>query len=146
MAINPPAPNDAAFSSVKLDPTTGTINIEGQASGGYAAVEVLKKTILGTKVHYLNKAGQDAAESDAPKEVALAGTVDVRETSYGEDASGQKVLRFVISFTYPTELFQSGLRNVEIKAPNRQEDVTDSRSRIPQSLFTDAAADVEGEN
>jgi hypothetical protein len=143
LAINPAAPNDAAFSNIKLDPATNTINIEGQASGGYAAVEVLKKTILGTKITYLDKAGQDTAESNTPREAILANSVDVRETSYGEDASGQKVLRFVISFTYPVELFQSGLRNVEIKAPNKQENVTDSRNRIPQSLFTDAAADVK---
>lgn len=142
LAVNPPAPNNAAFSNIKLDPTASTINIEGQASGGYAAVEVLKKTILGTKVHYLDKAGQDA-ESNAPREVALATTVNVLETSYGEDASGQRVLRFIISFAYPAELFQSGLRNVEIKAPTQQINVTDSRIRIPQSLFTDAAADVK---
>lgn len=145
LAINPSAPNNVAFSNVKLDPATSTINIEGQASGGYAAVEVLKKTILSTKIHYLDKAGQDATESNTPREVALATSVDVRETSYGEDSSGQKVLRFVISFSYPAELFKSGLRNVEIKAPNQQENVTDSRSRIPQSLFTDAAADVKEE-
>lgn len=142
LAVNPPAPNNVAFSSIKLDPATSTINIEGQASGGYASVEVLKKTILGTKVHYLDKAGQDA-ESNTPREAALANTVDVLETSYGEDASGQRVLRFIISFAYPTQLFQSGLRNVEIKAPTQQINVTDSRIRIPQSLFTDAAADVK---
>lgn len=142
LAVNPPAPNTVAFSNVKLDPATSTIRIEGQATGGYASVEVLKKTILGTKVHYLNKAGQDA-ESNTPRETVLANAVDVLETSYGEDASGQRVLRFIISFVYPAELLQSGLRNVEIKAPTQQINVTDSRIRIPQSLFTDAAADVK---
>ncbi|MNH50527.1 hypothetical protein D3C73_21520 [compost metagenome] len=147
VAVNPPAPNNVAFSNVKLDPATSTINIEGQAPGGYAAVEVFKKTILSTKIHYLNKLSDDGAEGDAAQaqELALASAVDVRETSYGEDASGQKVLRFVISFVYPAELLQSGLRNVEIKAPNQQENVTDSRNRIPQSLFTDPAADVKEE-
>ncbi|MCY1375125.1 hypothetical protein D9M69_625140 [compost metagenome] len=53
------------------------------------------------------------------------------------------MLRFIISFAYPSELFKSGLRNVEIKAPTQQINVTDSRIRIPQSLFTDAAADVK---
>lgn len=142
LAVNPPAPNNVAFSTVKLDPATSTINIEGQSTGGFSSVEMLKKTILSTKVHYLNKAGQDA-ESNTPRETALASTVDVLETSYGEDASGQRVLRFIISFAYPTELLQSGLRNVEIKAPAQQINVTDSRVRIPQSLFTDAAADVK---
>ncbi len=145
VAVNPSAPNDAAFSNIKLDPATSLITIEGQASGGYAAAEVLKKTILSTKVHYLDRVGQDGVEDNSPREVPLTSAVDIRETSYGEDASGQKVLRFVISFTYPAELFKSGLRNVEVRAPNRQENVTDSRNRIPQSLFTDAAADVKEE-
>lgn len=146
VAVNPAAPNNVAFSSIKLDPATKTVTMEGQASGGYAAVEVLKKTILGSKIHYLDKVDKNADDNDMPREMVLASTVDVRETSYGEDSSGKRVLRFVISFTYPTELFQSGLRNVEVKTPNQQENVTDSRGRIPQSLFSDAASDVKGSN
>lgn len=146
IAINPAAPNNATFSSIKLDPATKTISIEGQSSGGFAAVEVLKKTILNTKVSYLNKVDKNADDNDVIREAALATAVDVKEISYGEDSSGQRVLRFVISFTYPAELFQSGLRNVEVKAPNQQENVTDSRGRIPESLFSDPADDLKEGN
>lgn len=137
VAVNPAAPNNVAFSTVKISPDTKTLHIEGQAAGGYAAVEVLKKTIMGSKVHYLE------ATDDTPHDVPLAGTVDVIETSYGEDASGQKVLRFTMSFAYPAELFKSGLRNVSVKAPDQKENVTDSRNRIPQSLFAAEATDLK---
>jgi hypothetical protein len=138
VAVNPAAPNNVAFSSVKISPDTKTLHIEGQAAGGFAAVEVLKKTIIGSKVHYLEATGDDT-----PHDVSLADTVDVIETSYGEDASGQKVLRFTISFAYPTELFKSGLRSVSVKAPDQKENVTDSRNRIPQSLFAAEATDLK---
>lgn len=138
LAVNPAAPNNVTFSNVKISPDTTTLHIEGQAAGGYASVEVLKKTLIGSKVHYLEAAGDDT-----PRDVSLASSVDVIETSYGEDASGQKVLRFTMSFAYPTELFKSGLRSVSVKAPDQKENVTDSRNRIPQSLFTDQATDLK---
>lgn len=143
-AVNPPAPNDVAFSNIKLDPATNTITIEGQAAGGFAAVEVFKKTILGSKVHYLDKLNKEDADNATQRELALADSVNDVEISYGEDSSGQKVVRFIISFAYPTELFQSGLRDVVVKVPNKQENATDSHNRIPESLFTDAATKIEG--
>lgn len=36
------------------------------------------------------------------KNVNLASDISISDVSYGENASGQKVLRFVLTFTYPT--------------------------------------------
>ena len=117
-STNPPAPNNVTISTLEYDPTSELIQIEGQAANNYAAVEVFKKTILNTVVTYRD-------ESDEIVEMPLTDMVSIEETSYGEDASGQKVLRFTISFMYPKEVFANSARNLTINAPNRPENFTD---------------------
>lgn len=137
-AINPADPNSVKFSSVKLDPTTNLITIEGSATNGYAATETLRKTILNTKVQ--SGSGDDA------EEVELTSDVMIGETSYGESADGTRVLSFTISFTYPTGLFDNSLKNIKIVTPTTKTDVTDSKTRVPESLFTQKAASNEEGN
>lgn len=137
-AINPPAPNDIVLSSAKLDADTKTVTIDGQAANGYEAAELFKKTILSTKMTYKDSDG-------AGQNVPLTDEVSTSDISYGEDASGKKVLRFTMSFVYPDELFARSSRDAVIERPGRQ-NVTDSYLRIPQSLFSERATDIEGEN
>lgn len=136
-AINPPAPNTIVISSAKLDAQNKLVTIDGQAANGYEAAELFKKTIVSTVMSYKDI---DGARQTTPltKEVATS------DTSYGEDASGRKVLRFTMSFTYPTELFARSSRDAVIERPDRQ-NVTDSYLRIPQSLFSERATDLQGE-
>lgn len=137
-AINPADPNNVKFSSVKLDPTTNLITIEGSATNGYAATETLRKTILNTKVQ--SGSGDDAEEVDLTSDVMIG------ETSYGESADGTRVLSFTISFTYPDGLFDNRLKNIKIVTPTTKTDVTDSKTRVPESLFTQKAASNEEGN
>lgn len=137
-AINPPAPNDVRVSNLQLDPELKVLTIEGSAVNGYAAVEVLKKTILNTNLEY-------ADEGEAVKE-PLAAQVEVSETSYGEDAEGRKVLRFILSFEYPEQLLSRTIENARIVSPTTEINVTDSFIRVPESLFSQRPADLsEGE-
>ncbi|HEU5121809.1 MAG TPA: hypothetical protein VFT59_03105 [Candidatus Saccharimonadales bacterium] len=133
-AINPPAPNNVSITKLTLDSDESLITVEAQAANGYPALEVFKKTIEATKFEYT----QDGEKQS----VALATSMNDSDRSYGEDASGAKVLRFTLSFTYPEELFSRTAQNATIVAPTKT-NVTDSFLGVPQSLFTQRATDTE---
>lgn len=133
--INPPAPNNVSITNLALDSSTKTIKIEGQAANGYPALEVFKKTINATNFEFA-KAGEKQV-------VPLASQMSDSDRSYGDDASGARVLRFTLSFVYPDELFSRTAENALIVAPTRT-NVTDSYLGVPNSLFT-ANANGAGE-
>ena len=139
-AINPAAPNDVKISKVTLDPSEGTLMLEGSAAGGYPATDVFRKTILNTTV----SAKQQG--SDTAQDMPLTATVTLRDTSYGEDASGAKVVRFSITFTYPDGMFDNRMSDVKVSTPSARIDVTDSKTRIPDSMFSQAAKDIKEGN
>ncbi len=133
--INPPLPNDVAISKVVLDTTEKTVSIEAQAIGGYTALEVFKKTIAATKFQLTNAEGE--------KIIPLATSISDGDRSYGEDANGQKVLRFALVFGYSDELVAPYLQGAKIVAPGKT-NVTDSYVGVPNSLFSPKANDTEG--
>lgn len=133
--INPPAPNNISITNLALDSSTKTIKIEGQAANGWPALEVFKKTINATNFEFA-KAGEKQT-------VPLASQMSDSERSYGDDASGARVLRFTLSFVYPDELFSRAAENALIVAPTRT-NVTDSFLGVPNSLFTANAGTGEG--
>lgn len=135
--INPQAPNQVTFSLARVDSDSGTIHLEGQAANGYVAADILKKTILGTSLSY--------KDGDTAQTVPLTDSVSTSELSYGEDATGNKVLRFTMSFTYDPAFFARSSSDAIIVGPGRQ-NATDSYLGLPQSLFSDRAADQKGTN
>lgn len=134
-AINPPAPNSVRFSSVQLDPEKSVITIEGSAQNGFAATETFRKTVLNTTIDY--------GVGNETKSEPLTTNVTIGETSYGEAANGNRVLRFTVSFEYPKGLFDNTLRNIRVITPTSEVDVTDSKNRVPESLFSEQATDIE---
>lgn len=137
-AINPEAPNDVKMTSVDLDPSTQTLSIEATAQNGFQAADVFKKTILNTKVAYSTDNGDET--------VSLADTIDLSNVSYGADSTGAKVLRFKLTFMYPKELLSNQVKSVKIESPTTKLDVTDSKIFVPDSLFTQAATDIQEGN
>ena len=135
-AINPAEPNNVTISTLRLNPEENSITIEGSAANGYIALEVFKKTITNTKV----QVSQDGEDVEYP----LAEEIGGGETSFGENAEGQRVLRFAFTFTHPKELFSSVKGRVTIITPQGRVDVTDSKLGVPESLFSRQADDVEG--
>lgn len=135
LAIIPPSPNDVQISDLAIDSSNGTITMQGQAANSYAATEVFRKTIEGAKVKYTDDAGK--------QEVSLATNVSTGDTSYGEDATNAKVLRFTLSFTYAKELFSPLAKNVTVEIATRG-NATDSYLGVPKSIFVDRATDLEG--
>lgn len=134
-AINPSAPNQVSFSLARIDAEAKTIRLEGQAMNGYAAADVLKKTILGTSLSY--------NEGDETETAPLTGEVSMTDLSYGEDSSGKKVLRFTLTFIYDDAFFARSSQDSVIIRPDRQ-NATDSFIRLPESLFGDQADGRDG--
>ena len=136
-AIKPAAPNDVKYSTVRLDPTTRTLTIEGMAENGFAATETFRKLILNIKV--------ESVIDGTTTSVPLTDAVAISETSYGEGSDGTRVLRFTMSFVYPEGLFDNTLMSVRIVTPTSKVDVTDSKTRVPDSLFGAKAKDMQTE-
>ncbi len=134
-AIIPPIPNNVQISTFRIDSSTNQITIDGQAVNSYAAVEVFKKTIEAAQVSY--------SDGKNTQTIALATNVSTSNTSYGEDASGVKVLRFTISFNYAPELLSPLSQNVKVTIAN-QGNATDSYLGVPKSIFVDRAKDLGG--
>jgi hypothetical protein len=134
VAINPAAPNDIKISNVRLNPSENSLVIEGSAASGYPATETFRKTILNTKL--------ESGEGDSLTTTSLTDNVMMGETSYGEGANGGKVLRFSLSFNFPEGLFDNTLKSIRIVTPTDKIDVTDSRTRVPDSLFGQQAKDI----
>ncbi len=132
-AIIPPTPNDVQISTLSLDASTSTITLEGQAPNGFSATDVFKKTLGAAKVKFTNDQGD--------QEVALASNISISNTSYGEDSSGQKVLRFTLSFEYAPDFFAPASKNATVLITNIG-NATDSSLGIPSSIFADRATDL----
>lgn len=132
-AIIPPAPNQVQVSSLVVDATAGTITFEGQTPS-YPSLEAFKKTIGVANVRFKDA---NAKQTD----VVLASNLSISNVSYGQDASGAKVLRFTVSFTYAPELFSPGTIDPTIVLINGG-NVTDSYLGIPKSIFADRATDT----
>lgn len=135
--INPPAPNTVAITKLTLSSEDSSIKIEAQAINGYPALEVFKKTISATKLEFT----KDGEKQSVP----LATGISDSERSYGENATGAKVLRFTLLFNYPEALFSKTSQNAVIVAPDKT-NVTDSFLGVPQSLFTQRATPTGEEN
>lgn len=136
-SINPSAPNNVRFTSVKLDPTTSLLTLEGVAGAGYPAVEALKKTIANVTLEYRETAGGEV------QKIPVADEVEVGQTSYGQTSDGQRVLRFTLTLKYPDALFTNKALDARLVTPTRKIDVTDSRLQVPDSLFSKPARDTE---
>lgn len=135
-ATIPPGENQVQISNLVIDSEAGTLTLEGQAANGYSALEVFRKTIGAARIQY-------TVEGEAQGDAVLATDVSTSNVSYGEDATGARVLRFTISYTYAPELFAVSTENPRIVLVENG-NVTDSYLGIPRSLFGDRATDLEG--
>lgn len=131
-AVIPPAPNDIQVSQIAVDAQESTIRIEGQTRG-YDSMEVFKKTVDSALVVY--------TEDGEEQTIKLADEISVTDTSYGENAENQKVLRFILTFRYAEELFSPNIPAVTLKL-DVNGNVTDSFLGIPKSIFAERATDL----
>lgn len=146
-AITPAGDSSVSFSQINVVPLItddggeevtsggGKIELDGQTAS-YEAMEVFKKRIASTSFEY--------KEGDEKKTVQLASNISTGEISYGEDATGNKVLRFTLSFQYAPELFSSKASEQDIAYKLVVDgNVTDSYVGIPR--FAERANDLKEE-
>ena len=116
-----------AVAKMSVDPE-GIVSIEGEATGGYKALEQFKKSINATTFSYMS-------EDSSRATVQLASNLADGERSYGENADGRKVLRFALSFTCDPAIFDRDSKSGVVIAPKRK-NATDSKIAVPKSLFS----------
>jgi Tfp pilus assembly protein PilN len=132
-AVIPPKPNNVQVSSLLINAEDSQVTIEGQTRA-YEVLEIFKKTVDGAVITY--------KQDDQDQEAKLATNISTSDISYGEDASGAKVLRFTLRFTYAEELFSPAVSSIVIKLVN-EGNVTDSYLGLPKSIFAPRAADSD---
>jgi Tfp pilus assembly protein PilN len=134
-AVIPPAPNAVQISSLTVDSVAGTVSLEGQTPS-FSSLETFKKTVGLANIQYKDADGKQT-------DVVLASNLSITNVSYGEDATGAKVVRFDITFTYAPELLSPATTNPTIVLIDGG-NVTDSYLGIPKSIFADRATDTGG--
>lgn len=132
--VVPAEPNKVQFSNVNINSEETSISLEGQTPR-YESMEIFKKTLERAVVLY-KEDGED-------KETRAVSDISIAEVGYGEDTTGQRVVRFKVSFKYAEELFSS--KNTFVAVAIKSDsgaNVTDSRLGI-KDLFTEKAKDEE---
>lgn len=135
--VNPPAPHNIQFTSVQLDAVNKRLILDGVAVGGYPSVETLTKSLSNTKIEYMTE-GESQASS-----VPLASRVEVTQTSFGQNPDGARVLSFTLTLDVDESLLSNMNKETRIVTPSQRVDVTDSKQRVPDSLFTAPATNEE---
>ena len=132
-AIVPPDPNKVEISEISINSDESIIKIDGQTRA-YESMAVFKKT--------LESAFIVATVVGEEKEIDLGSEISTSDVSYGESATGEKLVRFSIQFKYPEELFSPAIDTLQIKLKTNG-NATDSYLGIPRSIFVPRAEDVK---
>ena len=100
-------------------------------------MDVFRKTIANANIKF-----KDSDEKS--QTVALANKISIDDNNYGEDATGQKVLRFTLTFNYAEELFALSSKDATVVIVG-EENSTDSYKGVPKNIFADKAKSLEEE-
>ncbi|MDR1032466.1 MAG: hypothetical protein LBL84_00450 [Candidatus Nomurabacteria bacterium] len=128
------------ISKLGFDRENNVVTVEGQAVQGIEALDAFKKAAERTTFTYANANGESVKG-----EKLLSGELAVTEASYGENADGQRVQRFTVTFSLNPNVLKFDSFNSKIykpQAPGRQ-NVTDSYLQIPNDMFSEKAKDEE---
>ncbi len=132
-AVIPPAPNNVQVLNMTNDVDLKVLTIEGQTPT-YDSLETFKKTLDGAVATYTVN-GEEVQDP-------LATDISLSDIAYGEDADGDSIVRFTISFIYPELLFSAQVPSVVIKLTNAG-NVTDSYLGIPKTIFVEQPTQQE---
>ncbi len=142
VAIQPTGENSVSYSSINYDPVNKLLSVEGQASGGFPALEAFRKTIAETKIVYREVHQEKGCTADDVRNETnncisddlVDGDVTTEEQSLGDGEDGSKVLRFKLSFKINDSALSFTSKDFAVLPPGRK-DVTDSRIQIPDDIF-----------
>ena len=131
-AVTPGGANTVQFSEITVDNQEGTIKLEGQTAG-YGTMEVFKKTVASAVIEH--------TQNEEKTTTNLASDISISDVGFGENAAGEKVVRFILTFKYAPELFSLNTVAPVFKL-SVNGNVTDSYVGIPKSIFTERAKDL----
>lgn len=134
-AIAPKAPAKVSFTSVTISPSESLMTIQAITTTGYETVESMKKKIAAAKMTYYQNA-KDSGEKQETMLIQEQTKVAVSEVGYGENDKKETTVSFTMSFKYADGLFNNTTKDIAISLPEGDVDVTDSKRRLPESLFT----------
>ncbi len=130
--LNPVEPNNISITKARLDSTTGLLSIEASASN-YQAIAVFNDTLKNASLSYTDN------ETNESKKVPLFSTVQITETSLGQDSAGAQVAAFKVALIYDPNAFSWNIRNPVVIVPS--ENTTPSATRV--SVFADNPLKLE---
>ena len=160
--------SDVQITGVNVMPGDSIISIEGKSPRGFAGADAFRKTLLSTKICFIDlddeakkddslsfeqicsDAKSKADKYNPPKGVEvslvdLSDNVVVSDSNYVDDPSRDKIIRFTLEFTYPSEAMTNDHAQVVLMTPDKQINVTDSKLGVPESLFNESSVKNEGD-
>lgn len=143
-AIAPAKPADVKFTSVTVSPNDSSMKIDAVTTTGYKTIESMKKKIQNAKMTYYDNK-KDAPDKQEMSLIQDGTTVAVSDTGYGESDDGKVTVNFSLSFVYSKGLYNNTTKDIAIVLPEGEVDVTDSKKRLPESLFTNKEKKKEEE-
>ncbi|HET8689826.1 MAG TPA: hypothetical protein VFL81_00065 [Candidatus Saccharimonadales bacterium] len=120
--LNPAAPNSIGLSSLDIDSSNGTIDLQGKAPN-YRALTTFKDTLTNAQVSYTTDGASE------PTTTPLFTNLAVLSSALTEDQNGAKQVSFEIKANYEPAAFVYGNKNVNVSVPNK--DTTNSASNVP---------------
>lgn len=143
--------NSISANTIDVDAAQNTISITGQTDvQGFEAADVFRKNVEAMKVKYVDR-NDDGTYDESDKEgdeFNLATQVTLSDVSLGRNSTdGRQRVTFKLSLIYDPLLFSPSIHILSIRGLG-EGNVTDSYSRLPQSLFTtnDSAENTQEES
>lgn len=145
--------NSVSVTTIDVDTEQQIITITGQTDvKGFEAADVFRKNMEAMQVYYvpMNQDGTYNKSDTSGESFLLATEVSLSDLSLGRNgADGQQHVTFKLSAVYDEQLFSPQIHILKIQGLDKG-NVTDSYSRLPQSLFSggsdDGQPDVKDED
>lgn len=150
--------NSVSLTSFSVDTISKTVSLLAQTdTRGFEAAEVFRKNIDNMQVYFLDREGdalehvpnefldKPVVERKGERKATIASDVVLSDVAYAHvDGQTQRTVNFRLSFTYNDLLFDGTKDILRIRGLERG-NVTDSYTRLPESLFSSSSSQGRAE-
>jgi hypothetical protein len=139
--------NSVSITSISMDATQNIISITAQTDNrGFDAADVFRKNIESMTFSYVDVNGDGSIpekKDDNVQSFLMAQDVSLSDLASGQDDKDKRQkVSFKLTFTYDAKVFSPQISVVSIQGLGKG-NVTDSYTRLPQSLFS-TSPETEG--
>jgi len=140
--------NSVSITSISMDAAQKTISITALTDNkGFDAADVFRKNVESMTISYVD-VGADGSiperKDDNVQSFVMAQEVSLSDLSSGQDDKDKRQkVSFKLSFIYDVKVFSPQISIVSIRGLGKG-NVTDSYTRLPQSLFS-SSSETEGD-